>query len=388
MTKLLVITPFFYPHTGGSQQYMEDLYATIVGNFQISVDVLCYNTDHALDKQVYKGMIIYRIPCWQLLQGQFALPSPWALLKFLISKKNNYQLIHCSTRFFDSSWWAPIYAKVTGKKIILTDHCATHPVHHNFLVTQIARLIDKKLTALSLPLYDRIFVSNYHTQKFIKNTYGLNSMVVYPGTDTSLFRPITKTEKKRLRIIFAGRMIESKGVLILFAIASEMSDLDFIFAGPGPLVSRLQEEAKRKKYRHIKVLGGLDKRSLAKALANADIFIHPSHHHEGFPNALIEAGVSRLAIIATDVGGTKEIIINGKTGLLIRPNSVEELKEALQKLVKYKILRAKLATGLYHHILKNFTWENSSKLMIKEIGILTKKDRRYYIKLRPRYKSC
>ena len=46
MKKILVITPYFYPHIGGSERYMENLYAYLVRrNLQIKVDVLCYNTE-------------------------------------------------------------------------------------------------------------------------------------------------------------------------------------------------------------------------------------------------------------------------------------------------------------------------------------------------------
>jgi len=104
MKKILVITPFFYPHIGGSERYMEELYLFLRKKHpEIDVDVLCYNTNKVSKKESYQGLNIYRIPCWNILPDQFSLPNPASLIQFLFSERNSYDLIHCSTRFFDSS---------------------------------------------------------------------------------------------------------------------------------------------------------------------------------------------------------------------------------------------------------------------------------------------
>src|ERR1035437_404440 len=151
MKKILVITPFFYPHIGGSERYIEELYLFLRKKHpEIAVDVLCYNTNNVSKQEDYQGMTIYRIPCWNLLKDQFSVSNPVALTHFLFNHKNSYDLIHASTRFFESSWWAPFYAKLTRTRVVLTDHCAYYPTTGNWLINLVVRLLENTFSRFSL----------------------------------------------------------------------------------------------------------------------------------------------------------------------------------------------------------------------------------------------
>src|ERR1035437_2354910 len=186
MKKILVITPFFYPHIGGSERYMEELYLFLRKKHpEIAVDVLCYNTNQVLPKENYQGMTIHRIPCLNILKDQFSLPNPLALLQFLFKNKNQYDLIHCSTRFFDSSWWAPFYAKFTKTSVILTDHCADYPTSGTWLINLVIRLLENTVVRFSLHFYDAVFAETKTTKHFLKQTFGIDSQVAYPGLNAN-----------------------------------------------------------------------------------------------------------------------------------------------------------------------------------------------------------
>lgn len=367
--RILVITPFFYPQVGGSQQFMEDIYANLIKRHPaFRVDVLCYNTKNQASLTMHGRLSIYRIPCWDVLPGQFVLPKPLALIRFLFAKRHEYDTIHCSTRFFDSSWWAPLYAKLFKKKIILTDHCANHPIHNSKFVNAIAKIIDSTIVRWSLVLYDEIYVTNKAAKQFMRKFFGLNPKVMYGGVDTTIFKPLkNKKNNKRIKVIFAGRMIKSKGIVEIFSVAKILKDLDFILVGDGSMVDVINRKISSEKLENIRVLGNLNKRKLAKVLASSDIFIHPSYHHEGFPNALLEAGACKLSVIATNVGGTKEIITHQKTGILIKTKNTEQLKNYLKKLSSNSNLRKKLSCNLYKKIMENFTWNNLSKKLYYEL---------------------
>ena len=365
MKKILVITPFFYPHIGGSEGYMEDLYAYLKQKQpQIQVDVLCYNTDKAKEKEVYKGLNIYRIPCWTILPGQFCLPNPVSLFKFLKSNKS-YDLVHCSTRFFDSSWWAPLYAKLTKTKIVLTDHCAYHPVSDTKLVNIIVRILEGSIVKFSLRFYDGIFAQNEKTKAFLKTNFGVNSITAYPGIAHVKNSP--RRVNKKLNIVYVGRLIKSKGVDFLFDIAREKKEANFIFAGPGPLEKPLKEKIKKEKLDNISILGGISKNEVANLLEKADIFAYPSRHSEGLPMALLEAGATGIAVLATDSGATSELIKDGQTGILVQKNDLRVFKQALDGLIKDRQLREKLGSNLQKFTLENFSWENAANLVLQSL---------------------
>lgn len=365
MKKILVITPFFYPHIGGSESYMEELYLFLRKKHpEIAVDVLCYNTNKALTKENYQGITIYRIPCLNILKDQFSLPNPLALFRFLFKNKKQYDLIHVSTRFFDSSWWAPIYAKLTKTRVILTDHCAYYPTTENPFINLAVRLVENTIVRLSLHFYDAIFAETKATQRFLKQTFGVDSEVAYPGLSSEKQYP--RAESKKLTVVYVGRMIKSKGVEFLFDIAVENPAVNFVFAGPGALVKPLKNQIQARNLRNITILGGITRDEVSKLLEEADILAYPSWHSEGLPMALMEAAERGVAVITTNVGAISELI-DSERGILVEPRDSQAFREGLRRLIGDKDLRLKLGKNLQEFTLRNFTWDKAVSLVLKQL---------------------
>jgi glycosyltransferase involved in cell wall biosynthesis len=88
-----------------------------------------------------------------------------------------------------------------------------------------------------------------------------------------------------------------------------------------------------------------------------DIFLLPSRS-EGFSLALLEAAAANLPIIATNIPGTNEFIINGENGILFEPEQPDELLNEIIKLTGDKQLAEKFALNAYEKVLNNFTNDN------------------------------
>jgi glycosyltransferase involved in cell wall biosynthesis len=86
-----------------------------------------------------------------------------------------------------------------------------------------------------------------------------------------------------------------------------------------------------------------------------DIFVNPSYA-EGLPTTVLEAGISGLNIIATDVGGTREIIQKSKNCIIIEPKKIEFLKTSLKSMVLKKKNQ-----DLKKYILNTYEWLLLSK---------------------------
>jgi glycosyltransferase involved in cell wall biosynthesis len=76
-------------------------------------------------------------------------------------------------------------------------------------------------------------------------------------------------------------------------------------------------------------------------LHESDVFANPSHT-EGFPRSVLEAAAAGLPIVATDVGGTREIIEHRKSGILIPAKNISALVSALTELAHDAELRDRL----------------------------------------------
>jgi glycosyltransferase involved in cell wall biosynthesis len=89
---------------------------------------------------------------------------------------------------------------------------------------------------------------------------------------------------------------------------------------------------------------------------------------EGFPVTLLEYGLAKLAVVASDVGFCSKIIIDNKTGLLFKPNSYEKLTFSLKKMSADEKLRNQLSTNLNTLVIDNF----SAQIVILNLVILYK----------------
>ena len=76
-------------------------------------------------------------------------------------------------------------------------------------------------------------------------------------------------------------------------------------------------------------------------LAASDVFALPSHF-EGLPMSVIEAMLTGLPVVATDIRGPREQVLHGITGLLVPPMTVAPLAEALGRLAGDAVLRAQM----------------------------------------------
>ena len=103
---------------------------------------------------------------------------------------------------------------------------------------------------------------------------------------------------------------------------------------------------------YIRYLG--ERSDIRELMAMADVVVLPSYR-EGFPRVLLEAGMVRRAVVATDVPGCREIVENEKTGLLVKPGEVRPLFLAMRRLIQDSSLRDRLAQGLHERVKAEFS---------------------------------
>ena len=100
-----------------------------------------------------------------------------------------------------------------------------------------------------------------------------------------------------------------------------------------------------------------------KILNAADFYIQPSRN-EGLASAVVEAMALKLPIVATPVGGLKELVIPGKTGYLSSSTTTEAIANSIVQMMEESNNWDALGENGYRHYIKNFKGEDSSKLLV------------------------
>lgn len=93
----------------------------------------------------------------------------------------------------------------------------------------------------------------------------------------------------------------------------------------------------------------------------ADVFVLPTVSREGMPTAILEAMRAGLPVISTDVGGVTELVKHGETGIIIPPNNINELAQALKQLLESSERRRSLGEAGASYVMQHHTMESMLK---------------------------
>lgn len=175
-------------------------------------------------------------------------------------------------------------------------------------------------------------------------------MIRGSGVDVALFAPTPEPSALPVRVIFAGRLLWSKGVRELVDAARQLRDHRvpvevLLVGGPDPENPEcIPDSALETWVREglVRYVGWSD--DMASVWRSANIAVLPSYR-EGLPKALLEAAACARAIIATDVPGCREIARDGINALLVPPRNHGALAAAIEKLALDASLRARLGAA-------------------------------------------
>jgi len=187
-----------------------------------------------------------------------------------------------------------------------------------------------------------------------------------PQKVTLIYNGISTIEEKNalpqingFKIGTVASLIKRKGLNYLIEaislVSKKIKDIGLFIIGEGEERKNLEALVKRLKIKdYIYFLGGLP---FARSyINNFDIFVLPSLF-ESLPVSIIEAYAEKKAVIASNVGGISELVIDGETGILVPPKDSKALASAIERLIRDEKLRERLAENGYNRFIKNFTFE-------------------------------
>ena len=151
-----------------------------------------------------------------------------------------------------------------------------------------------------------------------------------------------KSQSGTFKILFLGRLIKIKGLKYLLKACKDIENVQIFIAGDGPERKKLEA-----KYPGAVFLGHVSGQQKKALLESSDLAVFPSipeiWRTEGTPVALLEAMAAGIPVIATSVGGMKEVISHEHNGLLVRERSARAIRESVLRLINNPDERARLS---------------------------------------------
>lgn len=226
----------------------------------------------------------------------------------------------------------------------------------------------KKVTAVS-----SYMVEIFH--KLFKEEFSRPTVVPF-GIDTNLFAPELRANQKPVVVGFARAFLQHYGFLdLLFACEPLMKEGLMVLrvAGDGEGANLYKYEVERlglKKY--VTFVGRISPVFKMPGFYHSiDIFAAPSHR-ESFGVAALEAASCGLPVVASDIGGLHETIEDGVSGLLFKPHEIDQLREAIRKLLLDENLRKTMGEAGRKKVQQLYEWKENVLQMKKIYEDVTK----------------
>jgi glycosyltransferase involved in cell wall biosynthesis len=362
--KVLMVTPGFYPITGGTETVVRNL-SLKLNNNGITADVLTFNMPtkwhakwHGETDRIDQS-VVYRVPGlnWQPIEHSKRTNFAINLIPGrIVSIIKQYDIIHYHE--FDLSF--PLFSYFIHKQKIFH----LHGLDTDFLKwNHLARIAFKNVAGYYIA-----------TSKAIMNdliTLGIpESRTFYlpNGIDTDKFAP-KDTERQENLLLFIGRVQRKKGIEVLLdSLKHVRTPVELVIAGPIlksyqlALMKKISESEILSHKHKVRFLGQINTETAVSWYQKASICVLPSFD-EGLPLVLLEALSCEAPVIATPVGGVPDVIVDSESGLFVPVRDSKMLAEKIQLLLDNKKLRDNLGKKGRMRVVHNFSLDQSvSKL--------------------------
>lgn len=339
---------------GGAELYIHELAKHWVNNGN-QVTLFCGNDAKNTRNQLIDGVQIVR-------RGGSYTVYMWAFLYYMLRFRGKFDvIIDCENGI---PFFTPLYARIPVFLHIHHIHQEVFREHLMFPFSAIARSMEAKIMPVVYRNNPVITVSESSKSEILK--IGLsksgNIAIVKPGIDVKLFKRMEKTPNPTF--MYLGRLKSYKNVdiaILAFArISNAYKDARLIIAGFGDNMVKLKALTKQLKLEDkVGFLGLISDKEKAQFLAQSWAVLQPSMV-EGWGITVIEANASGTPVIASNVPGLRDSVIDRITGVLVEVNNTEAFSSAMIDIITDKSYRELMSKQAYVWA-QDFSWEKSAK---------------------------
>ncbi len=367
MKNIYVFSSFYKPHLGGVEKYVENFYKRLPNHNSTIVTSKYEKLLQYEDKD--ENLKIIRVDSYQILKDKYYIPTIQGLKEINKLLKINPTIeteIHTHTRFYLTNFVATILARKYKIKHYHFEHGSSFVRDGSALVRLFAYLFDHTLGKYILNKSDLVFPISEGVRKFLEENYKNAKLgpTIYNSYKIKYksFKQSVKPAKPKL--LFVGRLVKSKGIYELIEAAKILKEENFTFTltliGDGSEKSNLEKYLLDSKLSNqVTIKGRMPYEETQLEFPKYDIFINPSYT-EGLPTTVLEALFNNLLIVATNVGGTNEILPE-KMLIKIGDLSPEKISEYIKNILNnWEKLQTEYES-IYEDRKEKFGWDENIK---------------------------
>lgn len=367
---ICIFTSNFLPNLGGLERYVYNMSKEFMRRGH-QVTIVTSNTMLLPWRDNMEGMTIYRLPCFNLLNGRFPVLKYNKECRRILSevKKDEYDFIIVTPRFYLHSFLGGRYAKKHRVPSMVIEHGTGHFTISHPLLDWLGRIYEHAITGLVKTQVKHYAGVSQACNEWLAHFGIQTDVVLYNTVDLENISHLLDTQKEGVRekyhipedgiiVTYTGRLVPEKGALKLLEACRNSKFGDCIYlmiAGTGELYEKMQEYQSE----HVHLLGNLPFEDVVSLLQQTDIFCLPTDFSEGFPTSVIEAVACQCYVITTTSGGSKELITGEEYGMILKENTVSQIVQAIDAAIAHPEKRLAAARNANRRLHEKFTWEKT-----------------------------
>lgn len=203
---------------------------------------------------------------------------------------------------------------------------------------------------------DYFIANSNHIARKIKKIYNRDSVVIYPPVDTDKFSIMAEKENYYLT---ASRLVPYKKIDLIVNAFNKMPDKKLLVVGSGPESNKIKSIARE----NVEILPNQERDVLKSLLQKAKAFVYAAE--EDFGIVVVEAMACGTPVIAWDGGGTKESVLDGKTGILFPEQNVDSIVNAVKD---FEMNENKFSVEVIRNHSEKFSRKNFEKLISEYVA--------------------
>ena len=207
-------------------------------------------------------------------------------------------------------------------------HCIKNKCIHNNKIKSIIGYIENYIYTKILKTYSK--VDKYICPSEFLESKLIEANPIYKGKTIAIHNYIELNEitnyEKEDYVLFFGRLSEEKGFKMFLEICKELENIKFKVAGTGPLESICKDIP------NVEYVGFKTGKDLEEIIAKAKFSVYPSIWYENCPLSILESESLGTPVITANYGGMKELVEDGKTGILVDRMEKNDLKKSISNL--------------------------------------------------------
>ena len=268
--------------------------------------------------------------------------------------KHDFDIIVSSVSHSRRTIISFLYSTIFRKKFILWILEWQKPAYRGNAIKEISKRFKYSISRKIINRSNALVVGGTAARNYALNL-GFNAKNIFTAFQCSkdIIRQGGNCKKKqyikgKYTFLFLGRIISWKGLDILIRafhlLRQKRNDISLLIAGDGPSKKYCFKLAKSLKVLDVEFIGSIISGRVNEIFKRADIFVLPSReldgYHEDWGLVVNEAMSMKLPVITTTaVGAAFDMIINGHNGFIVKENSVDELYQAMNKILKCDLIK-------------------------------------------------